>query len=318
MTLARNRAVAPLVVLLPCLAGIFTNNIGMAQAPVEAQSVAPQITAPTSQLDLSRVGGAESKSPLISAPKSIPASLGHLKNPALSTAVFIENVGQFDSKVRYQVKIGGQTAWLTTDGVVFDATRPTAGKNVAVTPRRAGFADLLGPPSIAHDRAKPGSQTVDRLVFAEDFVGGSCCSKVEAKGPQQGTYNYFQSSDPTKWRTNVRGYGEVVYRDVWPGVDLRIYGNGPDLEQEFVVQPGGELNRVQISYRGIDRIDIAQDGSLEVDTAFGKLRETKPRIYQQLAGQQAPVDGHFKLTSDNSYAFEIGRYNHCCPKQTKI
>ena len=250
MTLVRNRALAPLVVLLPCLAGILINNLARAQSPVKSRPSVPQVTAPASPLNLSLAGGSESKSPFTWVPKSIHASIGQLKNPALSTAIFIENVGQFDSKVRYQVKIGGQTAWLTTDGVVFDATRPRETSEVAATSRRARFADLLGPPSIAPDHAKPASQTLDRLVFTEDFVKASCCSKVEAKGPQQGIYNYFQSNDPTKWRTNVRGYGEVVYHDVWPRIDLRIYGNGPDLEQEFVVQPGGDLNRVQISYRG--------------------------------------------------------------------
>src|SRR5580698_9542483 len=39
------------------------------------------------------------------------------------TPVFIENVGQFDSRVRFMAKTGGQTVWLTSTGVVFDSTR---------------------------------------------------------------------------------------------------------------------------------------------------------------------------------------------------
>jgi hypothetical protein len=284
-----------------CLtAGFLINSTAGAQSPTKAQPTVPQVATAAASLPApSRSGvSAESKS----------LSRATLKNAPLSTAVFIENVGQFDSKVRYQVRIGGQTAWLTTDGVVFDATRPAEGKNVAATPRRAGLEDLLGLPSMALDHAKP-AQTIDRLVFTEDFVRANCCSEIEAKGPRQGVYNYFQSSDPAKWRTNVRGYGEVIYRDVWPGIDLRIYGNGSDLEQEFLVQPGGDLSRVQISYRGIDSIDVAQDGSLEVKTAFGKLRETKPRIYQQISAKQLTVDGEFKLLSKTSYSFEVGSHS---------
>jgi hypothetical protein len=93
--------------------------------------------------------------------------------------------------------------------------------------------------------SKSLTQTLERLAFAEDFVNAACCSKVEAKEPLPGAYNYFQSSDSTKWRTNVRGYSEVVYRDLWPGIDLRIYGHGSDLEQEFIVRPGGDLARVR-------------------------------------------------------------------------
>ena len=122
-----------------CLtAGFLMNSAAIAQSPTKAQSTVPQVATPTASLpDPSRSGvSAESKS----------LSRATLKNPPRSTAVFIENVGQFDPRVRYQVKVGGQTAWLTSDGVVFDATRPRESKRVADAPRRAGFADLQGPP----------------------------------------------------------------------------------------------------------------------------------------------------------------------------
>ena len=284
-----------------CLtAGFLMNSAAIAQSPTKAQSTVPQVATPTASLpDPSRSGvSTESKS----------LSRATLKNAPRSTAVFIENVGQFDARVLYQVKIGEQTAWLTAAGLVFDATRPTEGAAGIAKPAKPGtFEDLLGtlPTSGTLDLAKPPSRNLDRLVFSEDFVGTICCSKVEGKGLRLAIYNYFQSSDSTKWRTNVHGYSEVVYRDVWPGIDLRFYGNGPDLEQEFIVQSGGDLNRVQISYRGIDRIELAQDGSLEVYTAFGKLRETSPVIYQEIAGRRETVSGRFSLRTSTSYGFQV-------------
>ena len=133
-----------------CLtAGFLANSIAIAQSPIKAQSTVPQVATPTKGtplLDPSRSGvSAESKS----------LSVAQLKNPALSTAVFIENVGQFDSKVRYQVKIGGQTAWLTTDGVVFDATRLKESEKVASASRGGGIGELPESRSAALDSAKP-------------------------------------------------------------------------------------------------------------------------------------------------------------------
>jgi len=251
-----------------CLAGWPVTNRAAAQSPVNLRPSVSEIATP--------------------------------QNAALLTPVFIENLGQFDPKVRFQAKIGSQTAWLTNEGIVFDATRLADGEKVATTvPKPIGSTSALG-------RTKLESRTLDRLVFTEDFVGAKCCSKVEGKRPRLGVYNYFQGSDPTKWRTNVRGYAEVVYRDVWPGIDLRIYGNGSDLEQEFIVQRGGKLDHVQVAYRGIRGMSIAKDGTLEINTAFGTLRETQPRIYQQISDQRVSVDGRFKLTSDRSYAFEVG------------
>src|SRR5262249_8680048 len=66
---------------------------------------------------------------------------------------------------------------------------------------------------------------------------------------------------------------------------------------------------VQMTYRGINNVSISRDGSLEVDTSFGKLRETKPLLYQQIAGKRIAVDGHFKLTTSKSYTFEVGTHN---------
>jgi len=238
-----------------------------------------------------------------------PASRVKFTNRLSSTVVFIENQGQFDPRVKFQAQIGGQTAWLTAEGIVFDATR-SAGDD-AVKDRTSGISgpgmpaklqDALLP--FAAGRPAPASYRLDRLVFAEDLVQATCCSKVEGKDLQPGNYNYFPSRDASQWRTNVRGFGEVVYRDVWPGIDLRVYGNGPNLEQEFIVRPGGELSLVQVAYRGIDKLSIAVDGSLEVATAFGTLRETKPRIFQQVADKQETVEGRYKLTSRTSYSFD--------------
>lgn len=232
-------------------------------------------------------------------PKNSPIS--QLERVTSSGPVFIENVGQFDPQVKFQVKIKSQSVWLTSSGIAFDAIRPVA-VDKAVT------ANSVSDP---RGTAIP---TASRLVFSEDFLGARCCMKVEGMNQAPGMYNYFQGNDSTKWRTNVRGYSEVVYHDVWPGVDLRVYGKGSDLEQEFLVRPGGDLRNVQISFRGIDQLTLAKDGSLEVATAFGTLRETRPSVYQELSGgRRITVNGAYELLSKNAYSFKTGDHDPLYP-----
>ena len=135
----------------------------------------------------------------------------------------------------------------------------------------------------------------ERLVFAQDFVGTNKHPTLEARNPQPGTYNYFLGNDPARWRTGVKAYTEVFYRDVWEGIDLKLYGNGQDLEQEFIVKPGGDLSRIQVAYRGIEGLRVAEDGGLVIKTAFGELKESKPRIYQEIDGKRIEVAGRFKI-----------------------
>jgi Beta-propeller repeat len=227
-----------------------------------------------------------------------------------SAAIFIENRGQFDPRVKFQAKIGGKTAWLTGEGIIFDVTRLAAHGSATSKTRTLPGAGApprreVGRPPFASAIPAAALQTLDRLVFAEDFVEKDCCSRIEGRGLQPGAYNYFLGADGSKWGTNAHLFSEVIYRDVWPGVDLRVYGNGSDLEQEFIVQPGGDLKKVKVSYRGIDKLEIGEDGSLEISTAFGLLRETKPQLFQEIDGERESVQGRYRLTTRTSYTFDV-------------
>jgi hypothetical protein len=267
--------------------------------------IAAVIAAPAWTQD-DRTSGQSGKAPDVPiAPSRIEAI-----NPSPTMPVFIENQGQFDPRVKFQVKFGGQTAWLTAEGIVFDVTRKAAAgatkDKISGGPTSGAAAQTLSTrPPFPGDRHEPASQPFDRLVFAEDLVEAKCCSKVEGRALQPGINNYFLGADASKWRTNVRAFSEVVYHDAWPNIDIRVYGNGSDLEQELFVQPGGDLRTVQVAYRGIEKLSVSEDGSLEVATAFGTLRETKPKIFQTVAGMRKSIEGRFKLTSQTSYTFDV-------------
>src|SRR5262249_10876554 len=225
-----------------------------------------------------------------------PAALALVTQGEKSLA-FIENRGQFDPRVEFYLRTPGQVVWITRDGLVFDLYRQTPGsdRNVPKASNRR----------VRSDRRTPN----ERAVFAQDLVGADLTRRIESGAARPGVYNYFIGNDPAKWRTGVRGYADVVYRDVWTGIDLKLYGNGRALEQEFVVRPGADPSRVQVAYRGIEGLAIAANGSLLIKTAFGELRESTPRIYQEIGGKRVEVTGRYKLLSPTSYAFEVGAYD---------
>jgi hypothetical protein len=227
-----------------------------------------------------------------------------LSPPVLSSGrsapVFIENRGQFDSRVRFQVRAAGKVLWLTDKGIVFDLLKSRA-LPAAEAPSAAGGPAFRGV-------RQPADEPVDRLVFAENFIDSNEHPAIEAKSARAGAYNYLIGSDSANWHTDVHGYGELLYRDVWPGIDVRISANGSDLEQEFVVHPGGDHRQIKVSYDGIEKLKVASDGSLAVQTAFGVLRESKPRIYQQFPGKTTAVKGRFVLSGDSTYTFAVDSY----------
>src|SRR5438445_2251552 len=204
---------------------------------------------------------------------------------------FVRNEGQVDERVSFYLRSGRQTLWLTKDGVVFDLLRGAS----SPAPR--------GPRDARHER-----DVSERLVFAQDFEGANPQMIIEPGAPLPGRHHYFIGNDPSKWRTGVRAHAGAVYRDVWQGVDVRVYANGRHLEQEFVVRPGGDLTRIRVTYRGIDGLDVADDVSLLIRTAFGELRESPPTVYQEVDGQRGAINSRFKLLGRTTYTVEVADY----------
>jgi hypothetical protein len=219
---------------------------------------------------------------------------------------FIENKGQFDKRVKFQVANAGRTLWLTQGGIVFDFQRCGASGASSSAPGPV----MPVPRQIAELESKKLTDCgMERNVINQGFLGSSEQAKIEAKEIQPGVRNYLTGSDPAKWQTGIREFSEVIYHDIWPGIDLRLYGKGSDLEQEFIVNPGVDAGQVQLAYKGIDNLKVGDDGSLLIRAAAGRMRETTPRIYQEISGRRVPVKGRFKLLSSTSYTFEIAAYD---------
>jgi hypothetical protein len=165
---------------------------------------------------------------------------------------FIENKGQWDQRARFQLRTGGRILWLTNDGVMFDNLRPKPDSQPSKP--RATVPGMNGVPT---------ADEFERFVFAQNFVGAKGAPTIEPTEVQRGAYNYFVGNDPMKWHTNARAFSGIVYQDVWGGgVDVKLAKNGADIEQEFIVHQGADLDQVQIAYCGIEGLEVAKDGSL--------------------------------------------------------
>ena len=255
-------------------------------------SVAVTISLPALSAD-SAMAGKNGGPSQFAGGKNLPTPQALMDKLASNGPVFIENRGQFDSRVKFQVRTERGTLWLTNDGIVFDFARPKQGT-----------------PPHQKDAARPTSRNaqteMERLVSRQKFMSSNATPNVEALDPVPGIYNYFIGTDPNKWRTHIQAYKRVLYRDVWKGIDLRLFANGTDLEEEFIVHPGADLTAVQVAYEGTQGLIVSDDGSLKITTAFGELTETAPHIYQESAGKEAPISGKFKVAG-NTYAFEVAR-----------
>jgi len=216
---------------------------------------------------------------------------------------FIENKGQVDPRVRFYVKTSGQTLYLTDEGIIFDLLRreKEAGKDVE------------------KGRQTTGVKT-ERLVFNLGFENAREGVLIEGRDRQDAGINYFTGNDRSKWKRGIPTYKGVIYQGVYKGIDLKVFGNGKDIEYEFIVNPGGNPEDILLTYHGIEGLATNREGELLLRTAFGELKETRPSIYQEMEGKRT-VDGSFEIQSPAgrsqtrkfSYGFQVASYNPSYP-----
>jgi len=128
-----------------------------------------------------------------------------------------------------------------------------------------------------------------------------------------GIVNYFIGSNRRDWHTNIPTYARVVYRDVYPGIDLGYYGTQGHLEYDFIVHPRAKLQSVAWTVTGARDLRLDRHGNLLMNTALGLVREQQPVMYQSLHGVRRPVQGQFVIAGTARVAFIVGRYDRGIP-----
>jgi hypothetical protein len=173
---------------------------------------------------------------------------------------FTENQGQWDERVRFRANTGGATLWFTTDGVYHQFTRRV--------PKDAPSADR--PVHMPLERFDRGPDNIEQLVIKASFVGVNSNVEVVGEGLMEYSCNYFIDNDPSKWYTDVPNYASVLFKDVYPNIDLRYYGIGNGRAAcEFIAAPGADMEQIKVEYEGTNELSVDASGRLAALTGWG-------------------------------------------------
>jgi hypothetical protein len=100
---------------------------------------------------------------------------------------------------------------------------------------------------------------------------------------------------------------QIVYRDLWNGVDLKLREKDGALKYEFHVRPEARTEDIRLAYRGADSIVLDSLGALLIQTPLGTIHEAAPVSFQEIDGVRRRVESRYVLqTGDNSYGFHVG------------
>ena len=134
--------------------------------------------------------------------------------------------------------------------------------------------------------------------------GANSSPTIEPLQPQVLRTNYL-IGPRQNWHTGVANYSRVEYRGVYPGIDVAWYGNGRQLEYDFVLAPGGDPNAIRMEFRGADHVRVTRGGDLEVDAGGTTVVQKLPFIFQD----GRAVKGGYRMLAHNVVGVRLGSYD---------
>src|SRR5262245_37960115 len=105
------------------------------------------------------------------------------------------------------------------------------------------------------------------------YLSANVAPDIDGADMQAGRANYLIGNDPSLWRTNVPLYGRVVYKDLYPGIDMVYSSHKRLLKSEFIVAPGADPSQIRIAYTGLESLTVDVQGPMIFAPADAALRE---------------------------------------------
>ncbi len=211
--------------------------------------------------------------PAQSAPPAAPASL---RFPVR----FVENGGQTDARVAFHAGGSEREVFFGDEGLT-----------VALTGTLDGHRQ--------------------RWALKYDLVGARPGVRPEGVERAPGVASWFRGPRAA-WRTGLRTWSRIVYREPWPGIDVAFDALATGIRSTFTLQPGADPTAIRFAVRGASALRLSPAGSLTVETPLGVLAEDAPVAWQDAPHGRVPVAVAIELLPDG-YGFRVGAHDPTLP-----
>lgn len=208
---------------------------------------------------------------------------------------FIENKGQWDSRVQYKGDVSNGSFFIREGGFTVVQYNP---------------ADFSNTMKLLHDKKAdvPDEKYMVRgHAFHVDFLGASSHISTKADKPVSSYNNYFTGDDPSKWAGDCRLYQAIALQNVYPNIDLRYYTDNGFLKYDIIVRPGGDVSKIALKYSGVDQLQT-KNKELVIGTSVGDLKESSPYTYQSGVAGKKEINCKYTV-KDNVVRFDVKEYD---------
>src|SRR2546426_2884355 len=143
------------------------------------------------------------------------------------------------------------------------------------------------------------------------FAGGKPATAIEPMEELAERLNCYGGSREN-WFTDIRNYRRVLYRNVYPKIDIAFRSEGSVMEFDFVAAPGADIAPIGLDFSGQKSLKITDSGNLLIQTESGDLQLHTPHIYQDHDGRHSAVEGRF-VKRGGRIGIEVRDYDKSIP-----
>ena len=207
---------------------------------------------------------------------------------------FHPNKGQWDNRIQYKVELQLGEALIGKDCFIYNLND---GKQV-----------------MSHHHEEKSSNHLEHKqiscqIIKAEFIGSSWKGEKVEQDASISYRNYFIGNDKSKWASKVFGFQSINLVDYYPNIDLELSTRSSVLKYSFIVNKGGDINKIRYKIDGANRVSLNSNGTLTVLSRFGEIEESKPIAWNIIEGKKVYVDVSYRLKDNQiSYFFPNG-YN---------
>lgn len=213
---------------------------------------------------------------------------------------FIENKGQWDSRVKFKGEVNAGAVFVRSNGFTILQHNP---QDYAALQSMTNEHNNHKPPGAGISARFESKFVLRSHSYNIDFVGASPAMQVIADKVIPTYNNYFLGNDPSQWATGCRIYQAITLKNVYPNVDVRYYTYNGMLKYDIIAKPGADISKIALKYDGAGKLQV-KNKELVVSTSVGELKESYPYTYQSKGKERKEVNCKYKV-KDNIVSFDV-------------
>ena len=222
---------------------------------------------------------------------------------------FIENLGQFDEyenehtgQIRYAADFGKAKVFFGITGISY----------VFLDAEKGLKSEVYNAPITSLEDHKQWERQIGKYKYTHDELNvrfpSAANSVLVASNARSDyfSYSYQSSTRAIVNKTNVRGFDELVYHNIAPGIDLSYtIHRESGLKYALIVHPKASIADFRMIF---DRDVSLVNQEIQINTLFGDWIDHAPISFYEFA-DDATIPSSFNLLDQRTVGFNLGKYD---------